>query len=68
MKLNNREVEVLDVDHDNKWSRVLEAVFMDDESELTPDQCEVLEAQYQQQLKEDHFSELIDHADYAMEG
>jgi hypothetical protein len=68
MKLDNREVEITDIDNDGKWSTVLAAVFIDDESELTEDQCAVLEAQYQDRLREDHFSSLIDHAEYAMEG
>lgn len=56
-KLNNREVEITETDHDDGIVMVLGAVFLDDGAELTEAECLELEEIYADELAQDHYED-----------
>lgn len=63
MVLDNREVEILETNANSEgWIEIVEAIFIDDETELDEDQKAVLEEAYQSRLVREHNEEVQDWA------
>lgn len=70
--LNSVEVDILETNYDDGVIQVVEAYFMPKNdskygTNLTQEECEVLEAQYQDSLLADYYGNQIDCAQDAIE-
>lgn len=66
-KLDNKQVDVLDVEYCDNSASITGAYFMETGEDLTSDEMYELDGIYQDRLMEKYYSEAADKAEYYMD-